>query len=174
MVRMDSFSSVPPHIQPPMAQVPSAIRELTIFVPPMSMYSSMLSFLLVFSEIVVFLAEPLGVGVGAIEVVARFVKLELAGLGSFCSFCEQCSNLGRVECSKTASRLKSLLKNRERVAAGDDNASGKIHRIVKAFHGGRCFAFENKVVTHGLHTEHPDIVLKQDRQHFLFKAVEVR
>src|SRR4029077_19750502 len=41
MVRMDSFSSVPPHIQPPMAQVPSAIRELTRFVPAMLMYSSM-------------------------------------------------------------------------------------------------------------------------------------
>src|SRR5712664_1055757 len=40
MVRMDSFSSVPPHIQPPMAQVPSAIRELTRFVPSMLMYSS--------------------------------------------------------------------------------------------------------------------------------------
>src|SRR2546422_10485849 len=41
MVRMDSFSSVPPHIQPPMAQVPSAIRELTRFVPSILMYSSM-------------------------------------------------------------------------------------------------------------------------------------
>src|SRR4029077_20286373 len=43
MVRMDSFSSVPPHIQPPMAQVPSAIRELMIFVPLTSIYSCMLS-----------------------------------------------------------------------------------------------------------------------------------
>src|ERR1700739_1023577 len=41
MVRMDSFSSVPPHIQPPMAHVPSAIRELTRFVPSISMYSIM-------------------------------------------------------------------------------------------------------------------------------------
>src|ERR1700739_1708765 len=40
---MDSFSSVPPHIQPPMAQVPSPIRELTRFVPSMLMYSSTLS-----------------------------------------------------------------------------------------------------------------------------------
>src|SRR5712671_7065449 len=45
MVRMDSFSSVPPHIQPPMAQVPSAIRELTRFVPSMLMYSSIFAFL---------------------------------------------------------------------------------------------------------------------------------
>src|SRR6266403_1644722 len=42
MVRMDSLSSVPPHIQPPMAQVPSAIRELIRLVPAMFMYSSML------------------------------------------------------------------------------------------------------------------------------------
>src|SRR5260370_38189794 len=46
MVRRDSFSSVPPHIQPPMAQVPSAIRELMRFVPLISIYSSMLSFVL--------------------------------------------------------------------------------------------------------------------------------
>src|SRR5260370_21618161 len=44
---MDSFSSVPPHIQPPMAQVPSAIRELTRFVPSILMYSSMVVALLV-------------------------------------------------------------------------------------------------------------------------------
>src|SRR5260370_41327362 len=46
MVRMDSFSSVPPHIQPPMAQVPSAIRELIRCVPLISIYSIMLSFVL--------------------------------------------------------------------------------------------------------------------------------
>src|SRR5262245_24707368 len=33
MVRMDSLSSLPPHIQPPMAQVPSAMRALTREVP---------------------------------------------------------------------------------------------------------------------------------------------
>src|SRR5882724_10362794 len=49
MVRMDSLSSVPPHIQPPMAQVPSAIRELIRLVPAMFMYSSML--ILLFSLI---------------------------------------------------------------------------------------------------------------------------
>src|SRR6267154_2717550 len=40
---MDSFSSVPPHIQPPTAQVPRAIREALRVVPLMLMYSSMLS-----------------------------------------------------------------------------------------------------------------------------------
>src|SRR5712672_1783412 len=50
MVRMDSFSSVPPHIQPPMAQVPIAIRELTRFVPSMLMYSSIFAFLTFGSE----------------------------------------------------------------------------------------------------------------------------
>src|SRR6266403_404840 len=40
---MDSFSSVPPHIQPPTAQVPRAIRELLRVVPLMLMRSSMLS-----------------------------------------------------------------------------------------------------------------------------------
>src|SRR6266436_725933 len=44
MVRMDSFSSLPPHIQPPMAQVPSAIREELRLVPLILMCSNMLSF----------------------------------------------------------------------------------------------------------------------------------
>src|SRR5579862_3024421 len=39
MVRIDSASSLPPHIQPPIAQVPRAIRETFIFVPDMIVYS---------------------------------------------------------------------------------------------------------------------------------------
>src|SRR5580765_6855608 len=42
---MDSTSSVPPHIHPPMAQVPSAIRELMRFVQSMLMYSTIFAFL---------------------------------------------------------------------------------------------------------------------------------
>src|SRR5216683_6868032 len=168
MVRMDSFSSVPPHIQPPMAQVPSAIRELMRFVPSMLMNSSMVVLLVVWSEIVIFLAKPLWVGVGAVELVTRFIKLELAGFRGFCSFCQKSCNLGRVERLKTTGRLKSLLKNGKRIAAGDDNTSGKIHHVVKAFHRGSCLALENNAVTHRLHTEHADAVLQQDGQNFLF------
>src|SRR5271167_1901007 len=40
---MDSFSSLPPHIQPPIAQVPSAIREETRLVPLILMYSNIFS-----------------------------------------------------------------------------------------------------------------------------------
>src|SRR5271154_3135478 len=39
IVRIDSVSSVPPHIQPPMAQVPSATREPVRFVPLIGMNS---------------------------------------------------------------------------------------------------------------------------------------
>src|SRR5260370_14950474 len=74
---MDSFSSVPPHIQPPMAQVPSAIRELTRFVPSMLMYSSMVVLLVVCSEIVIFLAKPLCVGDSVFEPMFSLVKFEL-------------------------------------------------------------------------------------------------
>ena len=35
MVRIDLVSSVPPHIQPPIAQVPSPMREGASFVPGM-------------------------------------------------------------------------------------------------------------------------------------------
>src|SRR6267154_342911 len=51
---MDTSSSVPPHIQPPMAQVPSATRELTRFVRGISMYSSMLPSLSAYLKLVFF------------------------------------------------------------------------------------------------------------------------
>ena len=91
-----------------MAQVPSAIRELILFVPSMLMYSSMLSFLVACLEIVVFLAKPLRVGVGAIELVSCFIKLELAGFRGLRRFCQKACNLGRVERLKTTSRVDSL------------------------------------------------------------------
>src|SRR5262249_38952035 len=40
IVRIDSASSVPPHIQPPIAQVPKAIRVGLRFVPGMAIVSS--------------------------------------------------------------------------------------------------------------------------------------
>ena len=93
MVRMDSLSSLPPHIQPPMAQVPSAMRALTREVPLIFVNSNTLSFLVSSLEIVSLLAKPLRVGVRAIEMVARFVKLKLAGLRGLGGFCEESGNL---------------------------------------------------------------------------------
>src|SRR5882762_1479734 len=130
--------------------------------------------LLAYLQIGVFLAKPLGVGVGAVEPVARFIKLELPPFRSLCCFCQKRSNLGRIHRLKTAGRLESLLKNRKRVAPRDNNAGRKVHSIVKALHRGGCFALENNVVTHRLHTEHTDVVLNQDRQHFRFKTIKVR
>jgi hypothetical protein len=43
IVAIDSASSVPPHIQPPMAQVPIATRETSSVVPGMRAYSIMAS-----------------------------------------------------------------------------------------------------------------------------------
>src|SRR5713101_2332443 len=174
MVRMDSFSSVPPHIQPPMAQVPSAIRELTMFVPWISMYSSMVVLFLVWSEILIFLAKPLWIGDGAVEPMTGFIKLELTCFRSLCCFCQKRRNLGRIHRFKAAGSLESLLQNRERIAARNNNARGKIHRVVKALHRGGRLALENNVVTHGLHTQNASIVLEQDGQNLLFETIEVR
>jgi len=134
----------------------------------------MLSSLVACLEMLVPLAKPLRVGVGAIEVVARFVQFELAGFRSFCRFCQKSCNLGRVQRMKTAGCLESLLENRKRIAAGDDDAGWQIHRVVEAFHGGGGFTLKNKVVAHRLHTEHAAIVLEQDRQDFFLETVVVR
>src|SRR6266478_4417704 len=50
--------------------------------------------LLAYLQIAVFLAKPLRIGVGAVESVARFIKLELPRFRSLCCFCEKRSNLG--------------------------------------------------------------------------------
>src|SRR5271165_99743 len=174
MVRTDSFSSVPPHIQPPMAQVPSAMRELTRLVSLMLMYSSMLSSLLFIWRPLCLLAKPLGIGVRAVEIVIRFVQFKLPSFRSLCGFRKNRCNLGRVEWLKTTGCLQSLLKNGQRIATGDDHTGGKIHGVVKAFHRGSCFALENEMVAHGLHAEYPDVVFEQDGKHLLFEAFEVR
>src|SRR6266478_3328819 len=126
------------------------------------------------SDIASLLAKPLWVGVGAVEPMTRFIKLELACFRGFCRFCQKRGNLGRIHRLKTAGCLKSLLKNQERIAARDNNTGRKIHSVVKALHRGGCFALENNVITDGLHAEHADIVLEQDGQNFLFETIEVR
>ena len=49
---------------------------------------------------------------------------------------------------KTADRLESLLQDRHRIAAGDDNAGGKIHRIMETLDGGYGLAVKGEVVAH--------------------------
>ena len=121
------------------------------------------------SDTAALLAKPLRVGVGAVELMTRFIKLELPCFRSLCGFREKRNNLGRVHRLKTAGSLKSLLKNREGVAAGNHDTRGEIHRVVKALHGGGCFALENKVVTHRLHTEDANVVFEQHGQDFFSK-----
>src|SRR5438128_11284497 len=144
-------------ISPPSETVPATLAE----------FSFLFTFLFIINHLsrycpksVMCLAEPLRVGIGAIELVAGFIKLELADFCGFRSFCQKRCEFGRIKRLKTAGSLERLLKNRKRIAAGNDDASGKVHRIVKAFHGRGCVALENKVVTHRLHTEHADAVLQ--------------
>ena len=81
-------------------------------------------------KIVVFLAEPLRVRNGAVERMSGLVEFELTCFRSLYCFCEKCSNFARVQRFKIAGRLESLLKDRERIAAGDDDTRGEIHSVV--------------------------------------------
>src|SRR6267143_883643 len=167
-------------ISPPNETFPAAFAEssflfiMTSKIFPLTLPHANCPDLLAYLQIAVFLAKPLRVGVGAVEPVARFIKLELTCFRSFCRFCQKRSNLGRTHRLKTAGSLESLLKNRERVAARDNDTGRKIHGVVKALHRSRCFALKNSVVTHRLHAEHADIVLEQDWQHFRFETIKVR
>src|SRR5258708_28576727 len=64
-------------------------------------------------KVPVFLAQPLWVGNGAIKLVTRFVKFELARFRSLCRFCQKSSNLGRVHRLEAAGSVEGLLKDRE-------------------------------------------------------------
>ncbi|MDF5995715.1 hypothetical protein P4200_18135 [Pseudomonas aeruginosa] len=46
MVSTDVASSAPPHIQPPMAQVPRPMRETGVSIPSMRMLSTLMEILL--------------------------------------------------------------------------------------------------------------------------------
>ncbi len=119
------------------------------------------------------LAKPLRVGDGAVEVVSCFVEFELAGLRRLCGLGEKSCYLRRVHRLKSPGGLEGLVKDRKRIAACDDNAGGKIHRIVQTLDCGSGLALENEMVAHGFHAENPHVVPGQDRQHFLLETVEV-
>jgi len=81
--------------------------------------------------------------------------------------------MGRVHRLKSSGCMDSLLKDRERIAASDNNTGGKIHGVVQTLNGCNRLAAENEGVAHGFHAENSDAILGQDRQHFLFETVEV-
>src|SRR2546428_10095423 len=144
-------------ISPPSETVPATLAEFSFLFTFLFMINHLSRYC---PKSVVFLAEPLRVGIGAIELVTRFIKLELADFRGFRGFCKKRCKFGRAERFKTAGSLESLLENRKRIAAGNDDTGGKVHRVVKALHGGGCLALENKVITHRFHTEHARAVLQ--------------
>src|SRR5438445_8353286 len=74
---------------------------------------------------------------------------------------------------KSQSCMDSLLKDRERIAASDNNTGGKIHGVVQTLNCCNCLAAENEGVAHGFHAENSDAVSSQNRQDLLFETVEV-
>src|SRR6476469_2087802 len=120
-----------------------------------------------------YLSEPLRIVVGTVEVVACLVKLELSFGRGRRSFSEQGRNLAFAHRLEAARGVDGLLQNLRRFASGDYNACRKVHRVVKAFGCSRSLASQDEAISHRLHAEHPDVVLHQHRQNFLFEAVEV-
>src|ERR1700719_1573689 len=60
------------------------------------------SFCVICTKVLVFLAQPLWVGNGAVKLVSRFIKFEPARFRSLCRFCQKSSNMGRVQRLETA------------------------------------------------------------------------
>jgi hypothetical protein len=76
-------------------------------------------------------------------VVSCHIKPELAGFRGFRRFSQKSYDLRRVQRLENASRVESLMKNRERIAACNDYTCWQIDCVVKAVYGRGCFALEN-------------------------------
>src|SRR4029077_4724602 len=100
-------------------------------------------------------------------------KFELASLRSLCRFFEKSCNLGRTHRLKTVCGAESLLKDRKRIAASDDDTGREIHSVRQTLDRRNSLASENDLIAHWFHAENSDAVLGQRRQDPLFETVEV-
>ena len=105
--------------------------------------------------------------------MTSLVKFELASLRSLCRFCQKSRNLGSAHRLKTAGSVESLLKDRQRIAAGDDDTGRKIHGVLQTLDRCNGLALKNDLIAHRFHAENSDSVLGQHRQDPLFETVEV-
>src|SRR5258707_1101257 len=119
------------------------------------------------------LSKPLRVSDRAVKVMSSFVKFELARFRGFCRFCEKGCDMGSVRGLESPSGMESLPKNRERIAASDDDTGGKIHGIAQTLDSRNSVALQNEGVAHRFHAENPDATLGQNRQDLLFETIEV-
>jgi hypothetical protein len=76
------------------------------------------------------------------------------------SFGGKSGNPRRIHRLKTTSRLESLLKERHRIAASEDDIGGEIHRLMETLDRCNGLALEDEVVANGLHAEHPNATLR--------------
>src|SRR5438876_1261600 len=120
-----------------------------------------------------FLSEPLRMGHGRVEVIRRLVALEgtrprrASGLRQ-----EGSHRLGRQR-PEGPSGMKRLFQDFDRVAAGDHDARGQVHRIVQALDRAHRLAGRDLTVPEGLHPGAPVLLVPEDRQDLLLEALEV-
>jgi hypothetical protein len=69
--------------------------------------------------------------------------------------------------------VESLLQDGHRVAAGDDHARRKIHRVIQTLGRRNGLALKDDVVAHRFHAKHPNTVLCQNREDSFFETVKV-
>src|ERR1700737_1661514 len=65
------------------------------------------------------------------------------------------------------------MKDREGIAAGEDDTGGKIHGVVQTLNRCNGLAPENEGVAHWFHAENSNAAFGQNRQDLFFEAVEM-
>ena len=111
---------------------------------------------------------------GAVELGGSFVEFEGAVAGNGFGFGEEGGDFGGGERAKSLGGLEGLVEVGQRLAAGDNDASGKIHGVVEAIDGRDGFALENEAGAHGLHAENGDALLDGHGNNFFLEAMVVR
>src|SRR5205085_1203615 len=116
-------------------------------------------------------SQPLRVLIRAVEIVCGLVEFKFSFAGDRSGFRQQASNLFLTHWVEAARRVKRLLEDIHRLAAGNDHACRQAHCVVQTLDWGCSLTAQYDAVAHRFHAEHSDPVLHQHRQNFLFKAV---
>src|SRR5437773_2990378 len=119
------------------------------------------------------LSEPLWMGDGRVEVVRRLVALERTGFRRAGTLGQESPHRFRRHRPEGPRRMESLFQDVDRVAAGDHDARGQVHRIVQALDRAHRLAGRDLTVPEGLHPEDSDSLLHEDLQDLLLEALEV-
>src|ERR1700683_4818784 len=105
---------------------------------------------------------------------AGLEEFKLPSHRGFLCFREDRSDLLAVHGSEALHCLERLVQDRRRVDPGDDHRRRRIQSEVQGLHGSHCLAFEDEVISKGLHGKYGSAMLLRHRRNPIQKRSEMR